>query len=95
MKIRKAAFLFALAASIVGFGSTACALTSSYSIGDSFSSLSGAYTIDFGVSPINNTGVVSGSLPSGSLGGVHYSHDRITCRVVAPVIKGAMCKSIT
>ena len=75
MRIRKAAFLFALAASVVGFGSTAHALTSSYSIGDSFSSLAGAYTIDFGDSPINNNDVVSGSLPSGTLGGVHYSYE--------------------
>ena len=67
MGIRKAAFLFALAASVVGFGPTANALTISYSIGDSISSLSGAYTIDFGVSPVNNTDVVSGRFPSGTL----------------------------
>jgi len=52
---------------------SAHALTVSVSDG-SFSSMAGAYTIDFGVSPINNTGVVSGSLPGGTLGGVQYSY---------------------
>ena len=40
----------------------------------SFSSVAGAVTVDFGVSPINNVGPVSGSLPSGILGGVTYSY---------------------
>jgi hypothetical protein len=40
----------------------------------SFSSQAGAFTVNFGVSPINNTGPVSGSLPGGTLGGVTYSY---------------------
>lgn len=76
MNFLKATYLFTLAASVAAPVSTAYALNSSYSIGDSFSSLSGAHTIDFGVSPINNAGVVSGSLPSGTLGGVQYDYER-------------------
>jgi len=52
---------------------SAHALTT-YASSGSFSSMAGAYTIDFGVSPINNTGVVSGSLPAGTVGGVQYSY---------------------
>lgn len=46
------------------------ALTTSVTDG-SFSSQAGAVTIDFGVSPINDTGPVSGALPSGP--GYSYS----------------------
>ena len=67
-------FLGLSAAVLVGCSAiSAHALTQVVSY-DSFSSMAGAFTIDFGVSPINNSGVVSGSLPSGTLGGVHYSY---------------------
>jgi hypothetical protein len=55
------------------FAPTAHALTTSVTTG-SFSSVSGAVTVDFGISPINNSAPVSGSLPSGNLGGVTYSY---------------------
>jgi hypothetical protein len=52
---------------------TAHALTTSVTTG-SFSSVAGAHTVDFGISAINDLGPVSGSLPSGTLGGVTYSY---------------------
>ncbi len=54
------------------------ALTTSVTDG-SFSTQAGAFTIDFGVSPINNTGPVSGALPSGPgytySGGALFNYD--------------------
>ena len=54
------------------------ALTTSVT-GGSFSSQAGALTIDFGVAPINNTGPVSGALPSGAgysySGGALFNYD--------------------
>jgi len=44
------------------------ALTTSVTSG-SFSEMAGAITTDFGVSPVNNFGTVSGPLPSGYTGG--------------------------
>lgn len=64
---------------LLGFATAANALTVTVT-GGSFSSQAGAYTIDFGVSPINNTGPVAGNpapgdvLLSGSYGGVNYSY---------------------
>lgn len=52
---------------------SAHALTTSVTTG-SFSSMAGAFTIDFGVSPVNNIAPVSSPLPSGALGGVSYSY---------------------
>ncbi len=49
------------------------ALTTSVTNG-SFSSVAGHVTVDFGISAINNSGPVAGSLPSGTLGGVTYSY---------------------
>ncbi len=54
------------------------AFTTSVTTG-SFSSQAGAFTIDFGVSPINNSGPVSGALPSGPgysySGGALFNYD--------------------
>lgn len=64
---------------LLGVSTAASALTTTVTSG-SFSSQAGAFTIDFGVSPINNTGPVAGSaapnslLLSGTLGGVNYSY---------------------
>jgi hypothetical protein len=60
---------------LCGFSNMAHALTFTVTTG-SFSSVAGAQTVDFGDSSplINNTGPVSGSLPSGILGGVTYSY---------------------
>ncbi|MGE0558975.1 MAG: PEP-CTERM sorting domain-containing protein [Burkholderiales bacterium] len=64
---------------LLGVSTTASALTHTVTSG-SFSSQAGAFTVDFGVSPINNTGPVAGSstpnslLLSGSGGGVTYSY---------------------
>jgi len=55
------------------FSTGANALTFTATNG-SFSSEAGAVTVDFGFSPIDNFGPVSGSLPSGTLGGVTYSY---------------------
>lgn len=52
---------------------TANAMTTSVTSG-SFSAIAGASTVDFGISPINNTAPVSGALPSGVLGGVSYAY---------------------
>jgi hypothetical protein len=63
------------------FGAATAAHALSYTVtGGSFSSQAGAFTVDFGVSPINNTGPVAGSsvanslLLSGSGGGINYSY---------------------
>jgi hypothetical protein len=61
---------FAAALLVASSALPAHALTTSVT-GGSFSSQSGALTIDFGVSPINNTGPVSAALPSGP--GFSYS----------------------
>jgi len=64
---------------LLGFATAANALTVTVT-GGSFSSQAGAYTIDFGVSPINNTGPVAGVpgsgdiLLAGSYAGVNYSY---------------------
>jgi len=58
---------------LCGFSTAASALTLTVTNGPS-SSEAGALTVDFGVSPLNNVGPVSGSLPSGTLGGVTYSY---------------------
>ena len=58
---------------VAAFASSAQALTFTVTTG-SFSSKAGAYTVDFGVSAINNYGPVGGALPSGTLGGVSYSY---------------------
>ena len=63
----------AVALLLAGSAFSAHALTTSVT-GGSFSSMSGAMTIDFGVSPLNNSGPVSGALPSGVLGGVDYAY---------------------
>ena len=55
------------------FSTTAYAITYSVTSG-SVSSVAGAVTEDFGVSAINNNGPVTGSLPSGTLGGVTFSY---------------------
>jgi len=70
-----------LAVAAVMFGAATAAHALTYTVtGGSFSSQSGAYTVDFGVSPINNTGPVAGNpapnslLLSGSGGGINYSY---------------------
>jgi hypothetical protein len=69
----------ATVAMLCGFATAASALTVTVT-NDTFSSVAGASTIDFGVSSINNTGPVAGSaapgslLLSGTLGGVNYSY---------------------
>lgn len=55
------------------FSTAAYAITYSVTSG-SVSSVAGAVTEDFGVSSINNTGPLSGGLPSGTLGGVTFSY---------------------
>jgi hypothetical protein len=61
-----------LVALLCGFSTMAQALTYTVTSGPT-SSVAGAVTVDFGVSAINDAGPVSGSLPSGTLGGVTYS----------------------
>ena len=65
------------AAAVVAATSTlipaAHALTTTVTNG-SFSSVAGAVTVDFGVSPIDNSAPLSTILPSGTLGGVTYSY---------------------
>jgi hypothetical protein len=66
-------------AALLGVSTAASALTVTVT-NDTFSSVAGAYTIDFGVSPINNSGPVAGNplpgdvLVSGIGGGVNYSY---------------------
>jgi len=66
-------------ASLLGVSTAANALTYTVTSG-SFSSEAGAYTVDFGVSLINNSGPVAGNsapnsvLLSGSGGGISYSY---------------------
>ena len=74
--IRSVALAAALFAAISAL--PAHAFTTSVT-GGSFSSQAGAFTIDFGVSPINNAGPVSGALPSGAgysySGGALFNYD--------------------
>ncbi len=64
---------------LLGFATAANALTVTVT-GGSFSSQAGAYTVDFGISPINNSAPVAGVaapgdvLVSGIGGGVNYSY---------------------
>jgi len=69
----KMTYLAALGAIAAMFASSAHALTFTVTNG-SFSSEAGAYTVDFGVSAINNSGPVAGALPSGTAGGVTFSY---------------------
>ena len=64
---------FVGAALLFGYAASSHALTFSYDY-SSTTSQAGATTLTFGVSPINNNGVVSGALPSGTAGGVTYSY---------------------
>ena len=64
----------AVAALLFGAATVANALSVTVT-NDTFSQVSGAYIIDFGVSTINNTAPVVGNLAmAGSLGGVNYSY---------------------
>ncbi len=63
-----------IAALTFGILSSSALALSTWVTDGSFSSMSGAFTIDFGVSPVNNTGPVAGSLPSGTTSGVSYSY---------------------
>lgn len=63
------------------FGAATAAHALSYTVTTgSFSSQAGAYTVDFGVSPINNSAPVAGNvapgdvLVSGTAGGINYSY---------------------
>jgi len=70
-----------LAVAALMFGAATAAHSLSYTVtSGSFSSQAGAYTVDFGVSPINNTAPVAGNalpgdvLVSGTGAGVTYSY---------------------
>jgi hypothetical protein len=65
---------FAVGILFGGISSSAHALTNSYTVGDFFSSVSGAYTVDFGDSGVDNNSFASLSLPNGSVDGVSYSY---------------------
>ncbi|MES1265661.1 MAG: hypothetical protein ABUU24_08435, partial [Variovorax sp.] len=70
---KNAARLAVAGSMLAALASPAQALTFTVTNG-SFSSQAGASTVDFGVSTLNNSGPVAGSLPSGTLGGVTYSY---------------------
>jgi len=78
-RIANASQKLVFAALMFGAATAAHALTTSVTTG-SFSSQAGAFTVDFGVSPINNTGPVAGSavansvLLTGSGGGINYTY---------------------
>jgi hypothetical protein len=71
--MKKNAKFSMVGALLAALASPAQALTFTVTNG-SFSSEAGASTVDFGVSALNNSGPVAGSLPSGTLGGVTYSY---------------------
>jgi len=78
-RIANASQKLVFAALLFGAATAAHALTTTVTTG-SFSSQAGAFTVDFGVSPINNAGPVAGNalpgdvLVSGSASGVNYSY---------------------
>ena len=63
----------AISIALTCFALPAHALTTSFT-NDSFSSVLGASTIDFGISPVNNTDPLSTPLPSGVLNGVAFDY---------------------
>lgn len=78
-RIANATQKLAFAALMFGAATAAHALTVTVT-NDTFSAQAGAFTVDFGVSPINNTGPVAGNaapgdvLVSGIGGGINYSY---------------------
>ena len=87
-RIANASQKLVFAALLFGATTAAHALTTTVTTG-SFSSQAGAFTVDFGVSPINNAGPVAGNalpgdvLVNGSAGGVNPPMRAIRCRRAA------------
>ena len=74
LRLRDIYSSFAIGILVCGISSSAHALTNSFTVGDFFSSVSGAYTVDFGDSGVNNNSFASLSLPNGSVDGMSYSY---------------------